>query len=94
MLWVEVDVEGLRLVKDRIEDTTFRAILGVELEVTDNITEQDTRAEDLHLIVDTRGVGQEAQVLDVGQHLRSITLAVLVLDEHTSRDLVDGLGVT
>ena len=89
MLRVEVNIYRLPIVDNRVDDTPISAVFGVELQVLDHIAQQDARPQDLHLVLDTRGVAQKAQILDIGQHLGGILLLVLILDEHTGRHLID-----
>ena len=59
MLWIEVDVDGLLVIGDDVVDAAFTAILGIELQVLDDIAQQHARLQDLHLVVDTGGIGEE-----------------------------------
>ena len=94
VLGIEVDVDGLRLVDNRIPDSAFTAIFSVQFEILDHIAKQHARLQHLHLVVDTVGVGQEAEVFHAGQHLAGcVSLLVLILDQHTGRDLIDGLCI-
>ena len=59
MLWIEVDVDGLLVIGDDVVDAALTAILGIELQVLDDIAQQHARLQDLHFVVDTGGIGEE-----------------------------------
>ena len=66
-------------------------IRGVELQVFHNLLCKGVRLQNLHLVVDTSRVGNDAQVAHVLDATRAV--AVVVLDKHLGIRLVDGLGV-
>ena len=59
MLWIEVDVDGLLVIGDDVMDAALTAILGIELQVLDDIAQQHARLQDLYLVVDTGRIGEE-----------------------------------
>ena len=93
MLWIEVDVDGLLVIGDDVMDAALTAILGIELQVLDDIAQQHARLQDLYFVVDTGGIGEETQILHASQHLVGILALVLILDEHAGRNLIDGFGI-
>ena len=57
---VQFDSEGLLAINDDVFEVTFQAILRIELQVSNHVTEQDTRLDDFYLVLQPDGLGHEA----------------------------------
>ena len=90
---VEIDGDGLLGIDQVILDTTLALILSIELEVLHHIAQQHARLQDLYLVLNTGGVGEEAQVLHIIQQVGGITLLLVVLHHEAARHLVHRTGI-
>ena len=66
---VQLGIHGLLAIHQTFLDPSFSPVLGIELQTLHHVAQQDARLQHLHLVVETRRVGHEAQVCHVRQHL-------------------------
>ena len=89
---IHINGDRLILIVQMVSHAPLHFIRGVELQVFHNLLCKGVRLQNLHLVVDTSRVGNDAQVAHVLDATRA-TAAVVVLDKHLGIRLVDGLGV-
>ena len=83
---IQINIDGLCAVDEVFLHIALAEILGIELQIHHSIVQKDVRLQNLHLVLQTHGIGHEAQVLHIGQHISAVAAGVLVLlDQHTCR---------
>ena len=94
MLGIEIDTDRLVLVDQIVLKDAIELVSGVELQTLHRLTRQDMRLEHLHLVLNTCRIGDEAQILHVGQHVRRTTTSIcVVLDQHLTGHLKHRTGI-
>ena len=81
---VDIYIDILRVVYKVILHLSFKFILDIELEVLNRLACEEMTLQYLHLIVNTITIGDESDVLHVGQHLvaSSASAVLVIFDKH------------